>query len=187
MSKQVNGVTLKSVIERFDHATHDRTVFNCARADTLESYVRPGGYFERDVIDAKVVGAWVWASDENKLVGYYTLGMYTIDRDVIPSELSKKKKQEKFPYKTIGLVILSRIAICDELKGNGVGTALIYDALYRAKSLGEPLGAQGVFLNARNESVERIYQNIGFIKFPEPNEDRKMFFDFKLLETETKG
>lgn len=171
----VPSSTLSSqlTIERFDPEVHDRTAFVCKKADSLEEYFL-GESFVREVVQLKILGGWVAVDECNKVFGYYTLGMRTLETKYIPNE-----EGIEFPFKTLNFVILSRIATCDDLRGTGYGQGLLYDAVQRAYNLAEPLGGQGVYLEARNERVIEIYRNFGFNSLPS-REDR-MIFLFKDL------
>ncbi|MDO4246893.1 MAG: GNAT family N-acetyltransferase [Deinococcus sp.] len=161
----------KLIIQRFDPDIHDRSAFSCQIADSLQIYFT-GEEFIRDVVDLKILGGWVAADESGKVFGYYTLGMRTLDTKQIPNP-----EQLEFPFKTLNFVILSRIATCDDLRGTGYGQGLLFDAVKTAYELGSPLGAQGVYLEARNDEVIRIYENFGFFSLPSKSE--RMIYPFK--------
>lgn len=171
----VHGSTLSSTltIERFDPELHDRTAFACKKADSLEEYFLGEGFL-REVVQLKILGGWVAVDEQKKVYGYYTLGMRTLETRHIPNE-----EGVEFPFKTLNFVILSRIATCDGLRGSGYGQGLLYDAVQRARDLAEPLGGQGVYLEARNEKVIDIYRNFGFSSLPSRAD--RMIFLFKDL------
>lgn len=74
---------------------------------------------------------------------------------------------DKFPYPTISITILGRVAIDVSMKGSGLGQLLIGHALNTAVQASRKVAAQAVYLNAKNEKVAAIYRELGFRSLPD--------------------
>jgi GNAT superfamily N-acetyltransferase len=100
---------------------HDRAAFDCGEPslnDFLHRYARQN--------DEKGLGRTYVAvlPDERHIYGYYTIASGSLQFDTIP---------EKLPRYPIPVVLLGRLAVDQEAKGQGLGKALLADALKRSQ------------------------------------------------------
>ncbi|MDB5268744.1 MAG: GCN5-related N-acetyltransferase [Hymenobacter sp.] len=154
--------------------SHDRAAFVC-KEQPLTDYIRG----EKALRDVKQRNASVYCCvDERFCVkGFYTLSIGGILRDSVARAIygaqwqDKKRDKfrvfERFPYPSIGVIILGRVAIDLSLTGHGLGTALIGHALNAAVSLSGRAGARAVYLDAKNERVAQLYEDMGFQRLPD--------------------
>ncbi len=97
-------------IERFDRTKHDRTGFSCGKPtldDFLRSFVTQ---YEKRRLGITYVAV---APGKSEVLGYYTLASGGITFASLPLSLSKK-----LPKHPIPVVLLGRLAVDKELRGN---------------------------------------------------------------------
>ncbi len=66
----------------------------------------------------------------------------------------------------IPVVVLGRLAIDRSLQGQGIGRALVRDALLRVAQAGEAIGIHGVLIHALSEQARAFYLAVGFKASP---------------------
>lgn len=154
--------------------SHDRAAFSC-QEQRLTDYIRS----DKALRDARQKSASIYCCIDasQRVKGFYTLSSSGVSRDAIARALygpqwkdksrDRHKVFERFPYPTIGVVILGRIAIDVSLKGSGFGEILIGHALNTAVEGSRKVAAQAVYLDAKNERVAAIYRNLGFQSLPD--------------------
>jgi len=138
-------------------ATHDRTAFNCGSAQ-LDRYVRE--QVTQDV-RRRVATCFVALTDERRIAGYYTLASSSVPLSDLPIETAKKLPR----YPTVPAVRLGRLAVDQTFKGQGLGGALLADAIDRAA--GAEIAAYAVIVNAKEEVAVAFYRHHGFIALPD--------------------
>ncbi len=77
----------------------------------------------------------------------------------LPSELKKKLPRYPIPIMRIG-----RLAVDRSVSGQGIGEALLVDALQRALDASEKIGIFAIIVDAKNESAKSFYKKYGFIE-----------------------
>ena len=93
--------------------------------------------------------------DETDVLGYYTLSSGTVTFDQLPPEL----KLPKYPIPTAHM---GKLATDKSVQGQGLGEALLFDALARADSASREIGIRVVELIALNENAKSFYLQYGF-------------------------
>lgn len=137
----------------------DRTSFTCG-VPSLDDFCRV--HMPKEV-DRNLSRAYVLVAEGATAVkGYYTLSSTVIDKKDLPSGL-----QRKIPYSTAPALLLGRMAVDFELKGQGLGEKLLMDALWTAYEISKKAGVMGVVVDAKDEGVKGFYQKYGFIAFPD--------------------
>ena len=68
------------------------------------------------------------ALDEQGLVGFYSLSMFTLAFESLPDQLAHKLPR----YEAIRAALIGRLARRERVKGSGIGDLLIADAVTRA-------------------------------------------------------
>lgn len=94
------------------------------------------------------------------VVGYYALAAGAVERDEAPSNLRRNMPSP------IPVIILGRLAVDNREQGNGVGAALLKDALLRALNASQEIGAAAVLVHALNDRAKAFYLEHGFIESP---------------------
>jgi len=67
-------------------------------------------------------------------------------------------------------VIIGRLAIDKEYQGQGLGRALLQDALLRVTKASELVGARAVLVHAVDQQAVPFYARYGFKTFPHGNQ-----------------
>ena len=63
-------------------------------------------------------------------------------------------------------MVLGRLAIDRSLQGQGIGQALVHDALLRVAQVGEMIGIHGVLVHALSEAARAFTLAVGFEASP---------------------
>lgn len=138
---------------------HNREGFDCGEND-LNFFLRN---FARQNLQKGLSRSFVLV-DENiseEILGFYTLTIFEITADKLPSKFSKKY-QGKLPA-----VKLARLAVAVGKQGHGLGRHMVINALKRVITISENAGIVGFFVDAKNILVKDYYKQFGFIPLPE--------------------
>ena len=137
-------------------AAHDRTLFSSGVAPLDD-------YFQRQVsqdIRRRVTACFVALNDEQRIVGYYTLASASVMLSDLPATAGKKLPR----YPSVPAVRMGRLAIDQHFRGQGLGAALLVDALERAASA--EIVAYAMTVDAKDDSAASFYRYHGFITMP---------------------
>lgn len=138
-------------------AQHDRTAF-CSGSKALDAY------FQRQVtqdIRRRVTACFVALTHEQRAVGFYTLASASLLLSDLPADIGKKLPR----YPSVPAVRMGRLAIDQNFKSQGLGAALLADALNRAAKT--EIAAYAFLVDAKDESAASFYQHHGFIALPD--------------------
>ena len=101
--------------------------------------------------------------------GYYALAASSILKATLPANRNKG-----LPRHPIPMVLLARLAVDKSFQGQGVGQALVADAIERAAKISLNLGVFGLVTNAKDEEAVRFYERLQF--FPSTSDPTLMIF-----------
>lgn len=136
---------------------HDRAAFNSG-SEPLDRYLREN--VNQD-IRRRVSACFVALTDEQRLVGYYTLASASLLLADLPVSISKKLPR----YPTVPAVRMGRLAVDLSFKGQGLGGALLADALDRAAR--SEIAAYALMVDAIDEIAVGFYKHHGFVALPD--------------------
>ena len=136
---------------------HDRTRFNSG-SESLDRYFRD--HVTQD-IRRRVTACFVALTSDQRIAGFYTLASASLLLSALPASLSKKLPR----YPSVPAIRLGRLAVDQDFKGQGLGGALLADALERA--LRSEIAAYALVVDAKDESAAAFYQYHGFIRWPD--------------------
>jgi GNAT superfamily N-acetyltransferase len=94
------------------------------------------------------------------VVGYYCLAAGAIDRDDAP-----KPMQRNMPD-PIPVMVLGRLAVDRHYQDQGIGTALLRDAVLRVLQVAEIAGVKAILVHAISEEAKAYYLAKGFLESP---------------------
>ena len=134
-------------------AVHDRTAF-CSDSEPLNRYLRE--QVTQD-IRRRVAACFVALADGQRVAGYYTLASTSLLLTDLPASTGKKLPR----YPTVPAVRMGRLAVDHEFKGQGLGGALLADALDRAAR--SEIAAFALMVDAKDETAAAFYRHHGFI------------------------
>lgn len=98
---------------------------------------------------------------KSQTAGYYTLASASVSLADLPDALAKKLPR----YPSVPAVRMGRLAVDQAFKGEGLGSALLADALRRAATA--EIAAYAFVVDAKDEAAARFYVHHGFIALPE--------------------
>lgn len=140
--------------------SHKREDFQCDDEPVLEKYLK-----QLAEQDAKKNLARVYVatseSDMNRVLGFYTLSMAHIMFEELPLDMKKNKYPESYQ---IPVTRLGRLAVDSRFQKQGIGEALLMNALCRALQISDAVGAVGVIVDAKHEKAKIFYQKYGFVE-----------------------
>ncbi|MCA1938598.1 MAG: GNAT family N-acetyltransferase [Dechloromonas sp.] len=138
-------------------AAHDRAAFRCD-SEPLNRYLRD--QVTQD-IRRRVAACFVALADAQRIAGYYTLASASVLLADLPASIGKKLPR----YPSVPAVRMGRLAVDQAFKGQGLGGALLADALDRAAR--SEIAAFAMIVDAKDETAAAFYQHHGFIALPD--------------------
>jgi GNAT superfamily N-acetyltransferase len=96
----------------------------------------------------------------NQVIGYYCLAAGAVGHAEAPSSL-KRNRPDPVP-----VLVLGRLAIHKDHHQQGLGTALLRDAIQRTLQAAEIAGVTALLVHALSEQARRFYRSRGFIESP---------------------
>lgn len=139
-------------IERLG-AGHDRSGFDCG-SEPLNRY------FTQQVtqdIRRRVAACFVALTSAGAIAGYYTLASASVPLADLPPDTARKLPR----YPSIPAVRMGRLAVDRQFKGQGLGAALLADAL--TKALSSDIAAFALIVDAKDDAAATFYRHHGFI------------------------
>jgi len=136
---------------------HDRTTFSSG-SDSLDCY------FQQQVtqeIRRRVTACFVALTCDQIIAGYYTIAATSVPLIGLPPSTAKKLPR----YPLVPAVRMGRLAVDQQFKGQGLGSALLADALNR--SFVSDIAAYAMLVDAKDDKAAAFYQHHGFIPLPD--------------------
>lgn len=115
-----------------------------------------------------------------RVAGYYSLSAGAVRREESPARIAKGLARHP-----IGVILLARLAVDRGEQGTGVGKALLMDALSRALSAADAIGARAILVHAIDEEAAEFYRRFGFE--PSPLDPRQLMLLMKDLRATLKS
>lgn len=131
----------------------DRVSFDC-EVEPLNDYLKKYALQNQKKDAART---YVATTDENRVIGYYTLVFGSVSIDDATPEISAGLG--KYP---IPVILLARLAIDKGEKGKGLGRFLLRDSLLRAVRASEIAGLRAFVVHAKDEPAKAFYEKFGF-------------------------
>ena len=136
---------------------HERAAFNSG-SEPLDRYLRE--QVTQD-IRRRVAACFVALVDGQRIAGYYTLASASLLLADLPASIGKKLPR----YPSVPAVRMGRLAVDQAFKGQGLGGALLADALDRA--VRSEIAAYALMVDAKDEAAAAFYRHHGFIALPD--------------------
>lgn len=135
---------------------HDRAAFH-SDSEPLNRYIQTQASQD---IRRRVAACYVALAGEQRIAGYYTLASSSVLLTDLPANIGKKLPR----YPTVPAVRMGRLAVDRAFKGQGLGGALLADALDRAARA--EIAAFAMMVDAKDDAASAFYQHHGFIALP---------------------
>ena len=95
------------------------------------------------------------------VIGYHTLAVGQVTREEAPERLTKGLARHPVP-----IMLLARLAVDQHWQGQGVGKALLKDAMQRTLQAADIAGIRAFTVHAKDEEARSFYQKFDFIPSP---------------------
>ncbi|MDQ2079641.1 GNAT family N-acetyltransferase [Xanthobacteraceae bacterium Astr-EGSB] len=140
-------------------ARHDASRFSNGHHPSLDAWLRDRALASEGLSVRIYV---VCAADEpDRVVGYVSIATAMEQRAVLPSAKLRRGMPDQVP-----LLLIARFAVDENWGGEGVGSALLVDALRRCLAASAIAGARGIIAHAIDEPAVAFYDRHGFVRSP---------------------
>lgn len=153
-------------IQPFDPKVHDRAAFSCG-VPQIDNYLK---LTAKKGSKADVVRVWVVIDANNQIVGFYGINMHAVDVKEMPPPYAKKAMK----HGILPAAFIAMIGVDENQQGNGIGSALVADALSRIARASEDIGTCVVMLDVFDDGDDTAvamrksyYESFGFISLPD--------------------
>jgi GNAT superfamily N-acetyltransferase len=137
-------------------AQHNLEGFDCGKLSLNDWLIRHA----RQALGAGSSKTFV-ATDDDRLVGYFSLTVGQIDTLDAPDRIRKGMGHYPLP-----VVILARLAVSKNDQGRGIGFGLLQDAIRRTVLIGEQAGVRAMLTHPIDKEAAAFYTRFGFIQSP---------------------
>ena len=103
-----------------------------------------------------------------EVVGFYTLVAGQVEHADAPLRVAKG-----MPRHPIGLMVLARLAVHSSMKGRGLGSGLLLDAMSRTLQVADIAGVRALAVYAKDDQAAEFYRHFGFE--PSPTDPHHLF------------
>jgi GNAT superfamily N-acetyltransferase len=97
----------------------------------------------------------------SRVVGYYTLAAGSVRREDTPPRVGKGLGNYPVP-----VILLARLAVDQAEQGQGLGKALLKDAILRTAQAADIVGCRAVLVHAKDQKAQAFYRKYGFEPSP---------------------
>jgi GNAT superfamily N-acetyltransferase len=169
-------------ISKFDKARHRRGKFSCGHAP-IDNFLKSS---LSDQIKAGLVVAYM-ATEANApdVLGYYTLGAMAVRADHGDGYWNPSRTPD------IPVIYLRAVAVHCDRQGQGLGTALLIDAMQRCVDLSDDVGAAAIVLDVlRDDGFDRrwaFYRRLGFRSLGDPGIPERVFIPMRDVKVSLAG
>jgi GNAT superfamily N-acetyltransferase len=94
------------------------------------------------------------------IIGYYCLAAGAVGRSEAPKAIQRNRPDP------LPVLVLGRLAIHKDHQQQGIGTALVRDAILRTLQASELAGVSALLVHSLSENAKRFYLSRGFIESP---------------------
>jgi GNAT superfamily N-acetyltransferase len=149
--------------QRYDPIRHDASAFDSGEPE-LDEWLRrhAAGADAR-----RTARTFVWlpggdpTGEQVPVVAYYSLTGHRLVRDELPRKLGRGSPDE------IPAVLLARLAVDRRAQGQGIGGAVLADAMHRVVEATNIVAARFVVVDALHEQAAAFYEHHGFTRIPD--------------------
>jgi GNAT superfamily N-acetyltransferase len=98
---------------------------------------------------------------DDAVVGFYTLAVGKVTQEEAPSRLTKGLARHPVP-----IMLLARLGVDHRWQGQGIGKALLRDAMLRTLQAADIAGIRALAVHAKDEDARRFYEPFDLIPSP---------------------
>lgn len=156
--------------------TDDCSLFDCGKPDLDEWLRNTAIKFNGRTSRTYVV------CDGSRVAAYYCLAAGSVLRKDLPNAKTRKGMPPHVP-----VIVAGRLAVDKKYQGNGIGSALLKDAIFKSIEASRQIGVRAIIVHAIDLKVVPFYLDYGFL--PSPHEQKTLFLPIetaiKALEDES--
>jgi GNAT superfamily N-acetyltransferase len=145
-------------IEKLDRRRHDCTAFDCGKPPLDDWLKQFAGQHERNDLARAYV---LVTPGQVHVLGYYALSTCEIRPEALPPGQAKGIPR----HLIVPGVLLGRLAVDRSIQRQGVGDALLFDALRLVAVHADAIGIRAVVVHAIDEEAAAFYRGRGFLEF----------------------
>jgi GNAT superfamily N-acetyltransferase len=97
----------------------------------------------------------VTEQDGHRVVAYFAWTMAQLQQQSVPSRMAKGAGRYPQP-----VALLARLGVDEQHEGQGLGAALLRDAITRLLAVGETIGCRGLLIHAESEEARSFYLHL---------------------------
>lgn len=131
---------------------HDVSQFDCGKHASLTDWLKRFARMNQASGDTRTYVVHRALS----VMGYYSLAPGSVSRKEATSRAGRSAPEP------IPIVLLARLAVDQQEQGQGLGSALLKDALQRAFAGAEIIGGRAVLVHAIDDDAAAFYRKYGF-------------------------
>jgi predicted N-acetyltransferase YhbS len=132
-------------------AAHNVSAFDCGIAALDEWLIR------RALVNQGAGASRTYVVCQgHTVVGYYALAAGSIEHSEAPGRL-KRNMPDPIP-----MMVLARLGVDRSLQGQGLGAALLRDAVLRVMQAADIVGVRGILVDAVDDTARAFYERFGF-------------------------
>ena len=136
-------------------AAHDLSQFQCGEPELDEWLLRRALQNEESGASRTYV-----VCDGRRVVGYHALAAGAAAHANAPGRVRRNMPNP------VPMMVIGRLAIDLQFQGQGIGSALLRDAILRTVQAAEIAGIRAIFVHAISENAKKFYERCGFIVSP---------------------
>jgi GNAT superfamily N-acetyltransferase len=150
--------------------------FDCGD-EPLNNYLRHHAWSNQEKSSIGVTYIAVDEGAPRAVLGYFTLAMASVPRDVFP-----KKYVRGLPTYDLPLILLARLAVDRRFAGRGLGHALISEAFRISLRVADEVGCRCIVTDAYRDRIS-WYARYGFVPIEGATEGgpQRMFLDIRTV------
>ncbi len=138
--------------------SHDTSIFDCGNP-SLDDWLKTRALKS----EGRSARCYVVVSQNQVVAGYYCVSAGAVAHEGAPRKLRQNMPDP------IPVVIVGRLAVDRRHQAQGLGRALLKDALLRITKASSLVGARAVLVHAIDENAVPFYASYGFQPFPSSN------------------
>lgn len=146
---------------------HEVDGFDCGK-EALNRFLRQHAWANQQ---ANATQTYVLAEGK-KVLGYYSLAAGSVTHEGVSRRIAAGLARHP-----ISVVLLARLAVDKTLLKQGIGAALLKDALVRVSNAADIVGARALLVHAKDEEAKSFYEHFNFE--PSPSDPLHLFLLMK--------
>lgn len=136
--------------------SHDVEGFACG-VEALDQYLKRQAVRDQQADKAQTMVA----VREGRVLAYFTLAAASIAPDAAAPRAARGQGAQPIPA-----ILLARLAVDQSERGQGLGRAMLLQALARSAQAADAIGARIVLVHAKDEGARGFYEHFGFEASP---------------------